>query len=67
MNSEYDERIRKLDNEVVDSQGLLEYWLGVCDLELLEEAPSRIAMIETDLESLLIERKALLEDIKARD
>ena len=65
MKSAHQDRLEKLNDEIVDAQGFLEYWLGVCDPELLEQAPGRIAMLEFDLESLQVEYKAILADIKA--
>ncbi len=54
-------RIAELTDEMDTVEGFLLYWLTVEDPDLLEEAPGRIAMYETDLANLKREHRALLE------
>jgi hypothetical protein len=55
------DHLAKLADEIDTAEGFLLYWLAVEDPELLEEAPGRIAVLETDLEYLKREHQALVE------
>ncbi len=66
MNSLHSNRLAELSIEIEDVQGFLAYWQAVCDPELLEEAPGRIAMLEVDLASLEIEHKAITDELNQR-
>ena len=66
MNSQHLARIVKLSEEIDDVLEFLAYWRAVTDPEQLEEAPGRIAMLETDLASLKMEYKSFTDDIKAQ-
>jgi uncharacterized small protein (DUF1192 family) len=55
------DRIAKLDDEIVDAEDLLAYWLCTEDPTQVEEAPGRIAVLETDLENLRAEREVLTQ------
>ena len=60
------DQLSKLSAEIDEVQGFLAYWQAVSDPEQLEEAPGRIAMLETDLANLEMEYKALVKDIKTQ-
>jgi len=59
-------RIAELTDEMDTVEGFLLYWLTVEDPELLEEAPGRIAVYETDLANLKREHHALVEGTNQR-
>lgn len=61
MHSLHSDRAAELTDEMDTVEGFLLYWLTVEDPDLLEEAPGRIAMLETDLANLKREHKALVE------
>lgn len=54
-------RIAELTDEMDTVEGFILYWLTVEDPDLLEEAPSRVAVLETDLANLKREHAALVE------
>ncbi len=60
------DHLAKLTDEIDTTEGFLLYWQTVEDPELLEEAPGRIAVYETDLENLKREHKTVLESINKR-
>lgn len=60
--SPYYDRIAELRSQIDDVEGLIIYWLNVEDPDLLEEAPGRIAVLETDLASLKMEHNVLIHD-----
>ena len=59
-------RIAEIEEEISGVQTFLAYWQAVDDPDLLEEAPGRIAMLETDLASLEMEYKVIEEHIRLR-
>ena len=59
-------RIAELSEEMDGIEELIAYWLAVSDPDQLEEAPSQIAVLETDLASLKMEFKVIEEHIKLR-
>jgi len=61
MHSLPPDRAAEMTDEMDTVEGFLLYWLTVEDPDLLEEAPGRIAMLETDLANLKREHKALVE------
>jgi hypothetical protein len=60
------DHVAKLADEIDTAEEFLLYWLAVEDPELLEEAPGRIAVLETDLENLKREHQALVEGTNQR-
>lgn len=60
------DRATELTDEMDTVEGFLLYWQSVEDPDLLEEAPGRIAMLETDLANLKRDYKALIEGINQR-
>jgi uncharacterized small protein (DUF1192 family) len=55
------DRIAQLGDEIADAEDLLAYWLYTEDPTQMEEAPGRIAVLETDLENLKAEREVLTQ------
>ena len=65
MLSQHD-RIAKLADEIEDTEALLHCSQHTDDPDLLEEAPGRIVVYETDLENLKREHQALVEEANRR-
>ncbi len=65
MLSQHD-RIAKLADEIEDTEALLLCLQHTENPELLEEAPGRIAVYETDLENLKREHQDLVEEANRR-
>lgn len=57
------DQVTKIDEQIADIKDFIAYWQSTDDIEQLEEAPSRIAVLETDLENLTKERKALIQQV----
>lgn len=57
------DQVTKLDEQIADIKDFIAYWQATDDIEQLEEAPGRIAVLETDLENLTKERKALIQQV----
>ncbi len=56
-------RIVELTREITDVQEQLCFWQSTEDPELMEDAPGRVAVLETDLENLLSWRAGALRQL----
>ncbi len=55
--------VDRLNAKISEAQDLFSYWVGITDPKRFVEAAGQIAILKNELASLIMERKAFLNDL----